>query len=202
MQDGLTLTYRAGKSEVQVDFSDVRTMGEITQGTLHLRHKGKDGTTEAVCGPDGIHTQLGGIEGAALDLSGMDVTVLSSEGVAMPPPDQMVEGATWTNTLALELTPPKLKDAAIARMKTTFKKVATIEGREKVRAAGRVWDALRVKNRITAMAGTAGERTMESTLWIARGVGILKIQTGDTVDLELLSVKHLPKAGRAQKRAR
>lgn len=203
MQDGLELTYRAGKSEVKVDFSDVRKMGEITKGTLHLHHKGKDGSTEAVCGADGIHTQLGGIEGAALDMSGMDVTVTSSEGVAMPPPDQMVKGTTWTNTLGLELVPPKIKDAAaIARMKTTFKKEATIEGREKIEVAGKIWDALKVKNKITAMAGTAGERTMESTLWLAEGVGVLKIQTGDTVDLELLDVKRPAKARGGKKKAR
>ena len=188
MKEGLTLTYRAGKSNVEVRFSDVQTHGGVLKGTLHLNNKGKDGTTEATCAPDGIHTQLGGIESAALSMSGMDVTVTNSEGVAMPPPAEMVEGKTWSNSLSLELRPPKASRFGIALVKTTFKKTSTIEGHEKITVAGKTWDALRVKNLITAMAGTAGERTMESTMWLAPGVGILKIQTSDSVDFELLSV--------------
>lgn len=202
MENGLTLTYRAGKAEVEISYTDVRTMGEITKGVLHMKHKGRDGQTEAVCGVDGIHTQLGGIEGAALNMSGMDVTVTSSEGVAMPPPGKMVPGATWTNTLGLELRPPNGKAAGIALAKTTFRKEATIERHEQIDVAGKTWDALRVKNKVTAMAGTAGERTMESIMWLAPGVGILKIQTGDTVDFELLKVDRPAPAVKKPKQAR
>ena len=76
---------------------------------------------------------------------------------------------------------------------------------ERIRIAGRTWNALRVKNRVTALGGSGSgsekERTLESTMWLAPGVGILKIQTGESVDLELLDVtrparKKQPKAAR------
>lgn len=192
--EGLELTYRAGKSEVQIRFSDVKKDGANLNGTLHMEHKGRSGTTEAKCSGDGIQTQLGGIEGAALSMSGMDVKVVSSEGIAMPPPAALIDGATWSNTMAIELRPPEGSKLAFGVIRTTFRKDATVERREKIEVAGKTWDALRVKNKITAMAGTSGERTIESIMWLAPEVGILKIQTGNSVDFELLDVKHADKA--------
>lgn len=198
MSDGLSFTYKAGKSNVKVRFSDVTGEGAQQKGKLHLEHKGKQGETEATCDAQGIHTQLGGIEGAALSMSGMDVKVVSSEGIAMLPPAQMVEGATWSNTLALEMRPPSGSKLPFGVVKTTFKKHSLIEGTEKIEVAGRAWQALRVKNTITAMAGTAGERTMESIMWLAPDVGILRIKTGDVVDFELLEVHGLKKSKSAR----
>lgn len=194
MQEGLTLTYRAGKAEVVVSLSDVKKDGDSMSALLQMHHKDRDGATRATCSPEGVRTELGGLEGAALSMSGMEVNVVSSEGIAMPPPDQMKEGATWANTLALELRPPKGSKLSFGVIKTTFKKESLVEGAEKVEVAGKKWDALRVRNKITAMAGTSGERSIDSMMWVAPEVGILRIKTGDSVDFELLRVEKKPKA--------
>lgn len=188
MAEGLKLTYRAGKSEVVVSFSDVNGTGTGQSATLHLSHKEREGSTVARCTPEGILTEMGGLEGAALSMSGMDMKVVASEGVAMPPPAQLSRGAQWMNTLSLELRPPKGSKFAFGVVKTQFRKESSVEGSERVKVAGRSWDALRVRNRITAMAGSNGERSMENTMWIAPEVGVLRIQTGDTVDFELVRV--------------
>jgi hypothetical protein len=194
MAEGLKLTYRAGKSEVVVSFSDVNGSGTGQSAKLHVSHKERDGATLARCTAEGIRTELGGLEGAALTMSGMDVKVVASEGIAMPPPALMSRGAQWANTLSLELRPPKGSTFAFALVKTNFRKESSVVGAERVNAAGRWWDALRVRNRLTAMAGTSGERTVESTMWIAPDVGILRIQTGDTIDFELIRVDRPPTA--------
>jgi hypothetical protein len=110
----------------------------------------------------------------------------------MPPPALMSRGTQWANTLSLELRPPK--GFAFAVVKTNFRKESSVVGAERVNAAGRWWDAIRVRNRLTAMAGTSGERSVESTMWIAPDVGILRIQTGDTIDFELIRVEQPPTA--------
>jgi len=194
LEEGLKLTYRAGKSEVVVSFSDVTASSSGQSAKLHLNHKERGGETVARCTAQGILTELGGLEGAALSMSGMDVKVVASEGIAMPPPAQMINGAQWANTLSLELRPPKGTSFAFAVVKTKFRKESSVVGAERVNVAGRSWDALRVRNRLTAMAGTGGERTVESTMWIAPEVGILKIQTGNSIDFELLRIDAPPTA--------
>lgn len=198
MSEGLSFLYKAGKAEVKVRFSDVTSDGAKQKGTLHLENKGKHGTTEAVCDATGIQAQMGGIEGAALSMSGMDVKVVSSEGIAMLPPAQMVEGARWSNALALELRPPSGSKIPFGVVKTKFKKDSIIEGREQIEVAGQTWDAIRVRNKITAMAGTAGERTMESMMWLAPEVGILRIKTGEVVDFELIEITRPDPSRRAE----
>ena len=188
MEEGLKLTYRAGKAEVVVTFSEVQASSAGTSAKLHLNHKERAGATTARCTPEGILTELGGLEGAALSMSGMDVKVVASEGIAMPPPAQLTNGAQWANTLSLELRPPKGTSFAFAVVKTKFRKESSVVGTERVSVAGRSWDALRVRNRLTAMAGTSGERTVESTMWIAPEVGILRIQTGQSIDFELIKI--------------
>ncbi len=189
MEEGLSLKYRAGSAEVTVTFSDVRREGADQSALLHLAHHGKNGATEASCTAEGIRT-TGGLEGAALKMSGLAVEVLDTDGVAMLPPEKMVEGATWSNTLSIELRPPDKVKIPFGPVRTSFRKEAIVEGRERIRIAGRTWNALRVKNRVTALGGSGSDddRTLESTMWIAPGVGILKIQTGESVDLELLDV--------------
>jgi hypothetical protein len=188
MSEGLVLTYRAGKSEVKVRLSDVEKSGPGLRAKLNLEHKGRKGQTDASCGPEGITTAMGGLEAAALRMSGMDVTIASSEGVALPPPSGLTEGAAWTNTLVMELRPPEGSKMPFGVVKSSFKKHSVVEGGERLLVAGRTWDALRIKNTVTATAGAGAERTIVSTIWMAPEVGILRIQTGDSVDFELLEV--------------
>ena len=197
MAEGTVLTYRAGKSEVKVRMTDVRKDGDKLLATLNLQHKGQNGKTNVFCAEDGITTELGGLEAAALRMSGMDVRVLSSEGVAIPPLALLKEGHTWRNEVALELKPPEGSKVPFGAIKSTFRKDALIEGTEEITVAGRTFKALRVKNTVTAMAGTSGERTMVSMMWLAPEVGILRIQTGDNVDFELLDIQQAKDAAPA-----
>jgi hypothetical protein len=188
MQEGLELTYRAGSAQVVVTFSDVVGDGRAQSATLHMQHGERAGQTQASCTPEGVVTS-GGLEGAALSMSGMEVNILSTEGVAMPPPAAMTPGATWSNTLKIELRPPPSMKMPVGAVRSTFTKDSVVEGRERIEVAGRSWDALRIRNTVTAMAGTSGQRSLQSTLWLAPGVGILRIQTGESVDLELEQIK-------------
>ncbi len=197
MEEGLSLKYRAGRTEMTVSFSDVRQEGAGQRALLHMDREGKSGATEARCTEQGIVT-TGGLEGAALNMSGMNVNVLETEGVAMLPRPRCCEGATWSNTLSIELRPPDQVKIPIGPVRTTFKKDAIIEGHERIRIAGKTWNALRVKNKVTALGGADGERTLESTMWLAPGVGILRIQTGDSIDLELIGVTRSPGKAKAK----
>ena len=194
MGEGLKLLYRAGKSEIAVSFSDVRSSSVEQRAVLHMSHKGRDGTAVATCSADGIRTEFGGLEGAVLSLSGLDMKVVSSEGIALPPPEQLFPGARWANTLSLEMRPPSGSKFAFGVVKTKFRKESSVEGIERVQVAGRSWNALRVRNRITAIGGTNGERTVESVTWIAPGAGVLRVKTGESVDFELIRIDRSPAA--------
>jgi hypothetical protein len=192
MSEGLKLSYRAGKSEIAVSFSNVHGSSIEQRGTLHMSHKGRDGTAVATCSAEGIQTEFGGLEGAILSMSGLDVKVVASEGIAMPPPAQLVPGARWANTLSLELRPPSGSKIAFGVVRTKFRKESSVEGMERIEVAGRSWNALRVRNRITAMGGANGERTVESMSWIAPDAGLLRVKTGESVDFELIRIVSAP----------
>jgi hypothetical protein len=76
-----------------------------------------------------------------------------------------------------------------------------VEGEEEVTVAAGTFKALKVRNRTTARAsnraGADPGRSIESTLWFAPGVGLVKIQTGTSVDLELVGVERPAAAAEA-----
>lgn len=194
LEEGLRLTYRVGRSELSLATREVKpTAGGLTS-TLAVDMKGKAGSTEATCGADGIRTGLGGLEGTLLSASGMEVEVVSAEGVVVPPPSAMVPGGTWKNSLSVKLRPPgsaKLPGGLRPVLASTFDKEATVVGEEEVTVAAGTFQALKVRNVTTARAGqaTSGGRTLESFIWFAPGVGIVKVATGESTDLELLKVE-------------
>jgi hypothetical protein len=196
LQDGQTLTYRAGKTEVRVRFVEVSWRAGGQQARIELEHNGRKGETVASCSAEGVRTGVGGLETATLTLSGMQVEVLEAEGVALPPAPALPPGAQWSNRLVVELRPPKGSKIPMGAVKTRLVKEATVEGVEELEIAGRKVPALRVKNRLTAEAGEGeGEsRTVESTLWFAKGLGLAKVVTGEVVDLELIGVEPRAKA--------
>ena len=113
----------------------------------------------------------------------------------------MVPGGTWKNSLSVKMQPPGSKTGGIRpTIATTFDKEATVVGEEEVTVAAGTFKALKVKNITTARSssarpGTEG-RSMESFLWFAPGVGILKLETNGSTDLELLKVER-PEAPKA-----
>jgi hypothetical protein len=216
LEEGLRLSYRAGRSEVQILTRDVQPVAEGAglKGTVEVNIKDRKGSTEATCGADGVKTGLGGLEGTLLSASGLDVEVVGASGVAVPPPAQMVPGGSWKNSLSIKMRPPEKAKLGGMRpvISTTFDKESTVEGEEQVTVEAGTFQALKVKNRTTARSSNRASadpgRSIESTLWFAPGVGLVKIQTGDSVDLELVRVERpaaaaqaQPKKARAKKRA-
>jgi hypothetical protein len=210
LEEGLQLTYRAGRSEVRVTTRDVRPSEAGQEAMLDVELKGRKGSTAATCSAQGVQTAAGGLEGTLLAASGMDVEVLQAEGVAVPPPAEMLAGGSWKNSLAVRMRPPenmKLPGGMRPVITTAFEKESTVEGEEEVQVAAGTFRALRVRNRTTARGASASAdsgRTIDSVLWFAPGVGLVKVQTGDSVDLELVQVKRpgavaSPKAGGAKK---
>ncbi|QSQ24714.1 hypothetical protein JY651_07135 [Pyxidicoccus parkwayensis] len=193
LEDGLKLTYRAGKSsEMVLSTKDVTPVPEGLKGTVAVKLKNREGQTEATCTSDGIRTGLGGLEGTLLSASGMDVQVVSAEGVAVPAPATMVPGGTWKNSLSVKLQPPASKTGGLRpTIATTFDKEATVVGEEEVTVAAGTFKALKVKNITTARSSRPGAqgRSMESFIWFAPGVGIVKLETAGSTDLELLKVE-------------
>lgn len=198
LEEGLKLTYRAGKEDVVVTFSDVKTKAPDEQsGQIEMLLKGKTGKTEAKCSATGIVTGHGGLEGLALQSSGMDMSIEKSEGVVLPPPAEMIPGKTWENTFKVKMRPPKsmneggLKGAFSGAliMTTTLKKESTVVGPDKVQTAAGKFDAIKVLNKTSALGGKGGsQRMVESHMWLVPKLGIVKIMTGESVDFELVSV--------------
>jgi hypothetical protein len=186
------LTYRAGSSELTISTREVTSTAEGQRGLVAVDLKGRSGETEAFCTSEGVRTGLGGLEGTLLSASGMQVEVVSAEGMAVPPPASMVPGASWKNSLSVKLRPPESsKMPAGMVLSSTFDRQATVIGEEEVTVAAGTFKALKVKNLTTARASRPGAqgRSVESFIWFAPGVGILKVSTGDSTDLELLKVE-------------
>ncbi len=191
LEEGLKWTYRARSSELTVSTREVTPTPEGLKGLLVVDLKGRSGQTEAFCTSEGVRTGLGGLEGTLLSASGMQVEVVSAEGVAVPPAARMVPGASWKNSLSVKMQPPAGSKMPGMVMASTIDKEATVIGEEEVTVGGGTFKALKVKNLTTARASRAGAqgRSVESFIWFAPGVGIVKIATGGSTDLELLKVE-------------
>ena len=76
-------------------------------------------------------------------------------------------------------------------LSSTFDKEATVVGEEEVTVSAGTFKALKVRNITTARAGRseAMSRSLESYIWFAPGVGIVKVATGNSTDLELIKVE-------------
>ncbi|WP_244237410.1 TapB family protein [Corallococcus llansteffanensis] len=197
MEEGLALTYRAGRSsELVLTTKDVVPAPDGTvKALLAVSLKGRNGQTELTCDAQGVRTGLGGLEGTLLSASGMDVQVVNMEGVAVPAPSVMVMGGTWKNSLSVKLQPPAKKGGLRPTIATTFDKEATVVGEEEITVQGGTFKALKIKNITTARASRPGSegRSMESLMWFAPDVGIIKLTTDGETNLELLKVDR-PKA--------
>lgn len=206
LEEGLRLTYRAGRSsELTLSTQGISSVAEGLKGMLAVELKGRKGETEATCTAEGVRTGLGGLEGTLLSASGMQVEVVSAEGVAVPPAARMVPGSQWRNSLSVRMQPPsgsKMPGGMV--IATTFDKEATVVGEEEVTVGAGTFKALKVKNLTTARASRPGSkgRAIESYIWFAPGVGIVKVSTGDNTDLELLKVERPEPAPKALTKAK
>ncbi|XXF80424.1 hypothetical protein P2318_11920 [Myxococcaceae bacterium GXIMD 01537] len=188
--EGLRLTYRAGRSELTLATRDVKPVPEGLRGVLAVELKGRRGETEATCTVEGVRTGLGGLEGTLLSASGMEVEVVAAEGMAVPSLASMVPGGVWKNSLSVKLRPPATAKVR-PTISTTFDKEATVVGEEEVTVGAGTFKALKVRNTTTARAlrDASMGRSIESLIWFAPGVGIIKVETAGHTDLELLRLE-------------
>lgn len=199
LEEGLALAYRAGGTELTATYSDAARDADAQKAklTLVISGNGKTGMTQALCDAKGVGTEAGGLGVLALQSAGMDVKITESQGVILPPLDQVKSGQPWSNRVSVEMSPPasvNLPGGMKPVIRTTFVADASFVAEEKVTTAGGTFDALKIKTRTTAVAGSTGsERSIESFLWFADGIGLVKVMTGDNVDLELTGVKRTGK---------
>ncbi len=194
LEEGLKLTYRAGRSsELSLTTREVKSTPEGLTGTLAVDMKGKANSAVITCSADGVRTEVGGLEGTLLAASGMDIEVVAAEGPVVPAPATMVPGGTWKNSLSVKLRPPesvKMPGGLRPVLASTFDKEATVIGEEELTVAAGTFKALKVRNITTARATQANVgRSLESFIWFAPGVGIVKVATGESTDLELIAVE-------------
>lgn len=195
LEDGVVLKYRAGKQDVLARFSEAKAEGENAQAKLSVKlgNKDKEGTALATCSKEGVTTDSGGMAVVALQSSGLDVKITESSGMLLLAPEAIKSGKSWTNKVSIELSPPttvKMPLGMKPTIRTTFLAEATWVADEKVTTPAGTFDAIKLRNKTTAVAGATGsERTMDSFVWFAEGVGLVKIQTGDHVDIELVEIQ-------------
>lgn len=198
LRPGRTLTYQAGKARFTLQFSHVEDGPDGQTATLEVEQNGRRRTTQVKCTANGIVAEAGGLEGLALRSSGMEMKVLSSEGVLLPTEDALRARRPWSNKVSIEMRPPenqKLPGGLRPVLRTQFAKTGVVTGEEAVTTPAGTFQALKVKNLTTASSGAVGsERKVESTMWLAPDVGIVKVVTGDATDLELLEVSEPPPA--------
>lgn len=181
----------------------MKPVPEGQQGTLEVKIDERTGEAAATCTAEGVKTGLGGLEGTLLSASGLDVEVVDAQGVAVPPPAEMTPGKSWANKLAVKMRPPesvKLPGNMRPIISTTFEKESTVIGPEELTTPAGTFQTLKVKNRTTARGSARGEgRSVDSFAWFAEGVGLVKVMTGDSVDLELQKLER-PQAPAATKK--
>lgn len=195
LEDGLVLKYRAGKQELLARFSEAVRADGTGQAKLSLKLGGneKEGSALATCSKDGVTTDSGGMAVVALQSTGLDVKIVESEGMLLPPLDALRGGQSWVNRVSIELSPPTTVRMPLGMkptIRTTFRAEATWVADEKVTTPAGTFDAIKLRTRTTAVAGATGsERSMDSFAWFAEGVGLVKIQTGEHVDVELIELQ-------------
>lgn len=194
LQDGRKLTYRAGGGrEFTLSIKNVQPDGDGQKALLHVDSNGRSGETEVRCTKDGISLQAGGLEGLALQSSGLEMKILSSDGVLIPTEDTLRAKKPWTNHVSVELRPPenaKMPGGIRPVIHTQFAREGVVTGEESVKTEAGTYSALTVKTTTTASSGATGsDRSVQSTLWLAPEVGIVKVATAGSTDLELIKVE-------------
>ncbi|MDQ3262382.1 MAG: DUF3108 domain-containing protein [Myxococcota bacterium] len=207
LEEGLELQYLAGEEKVSVSFSETKQSGETAQARMSvaLGASGRQGSAQVSCTAQGVSTDSGGLGVVALQSSGLDVKITDSEGILLPAPDTLRSGKPWMNKVSIEMTPPdtvKMPMGMKPIIRSTFRAESTFLGGEKVTTPAGTFEAIKIKNKTTAVAGSTGsERSMDSFLWFAPGVGLVKVMTGDHVDLELVGIRR-PAQAKSEKPAK
>jgi hypothetical protein len=131
------------------------------------------------CGSEGVVSFDFGTIGLPSDAGIGDITITSSSGAILPPPDQLVPGASWSNAFTEEV------NAGAAGVDFTMTMDAnetyTASGFETVSTSAGTFNALRIDGTGTFTTNTdvAGSftTTAQFTYWLAPGVGFVRFES-------------------------
>lgn len=128
------------------------------------------------------------VTAAPSGMGGLKASFEDTSGVTLPPPAKMKVGESWNQSTTMVFGTAEMP----AAMKATMKIKNEIVGKEKVTVAAGTFDAFKIQfTSQTQMAmpgmpvpmGSAGNMSGSGTLWVAKGVGVVKhtdsAQTGN-----------------------
>ena len=158
----------------------------------------------AVCDDTGLKMNIGEmfITVAPEGMGGLKASFENTTGVTLPPPGKMKVGESWQQSTTMTFG----TEQAPAAMKATMKVKNKIVGKEKVKVAAGSFEAFKIEfTSETQMAmpgmpvpmGSAANMAGNGTLWVAKGVGVIKhtdnAATGDgkssSTTTELVKIK-------------
>lgn len=157
---------------VSGDMNSATAMMEIAfpQGTVNYTWN---------CGADGVVSFDFGTLGLPTSGFTSDITITSNSGAILPPPDQLVPGASWVNTFTEDVH----TGAAGVEFNMTLEanETYTATGFETISTGAGTFDALRIDGDGTFAVNNdvAGSFTIDvhSTYWVVEGVGFVRFET-------------------------
>lgn len=155
--------------------------GDLASATATMQMTFQEGTIEYTwnCGSDGVVSFDFGTMGLTTGAGIGDITITSNSGTILPPPDQLVPGATWSNNFTEEVT----SGAAGVDFNLTMdvSETYTATGFETISTAAGTFDALRIDGSGTfaTTSDLTGSitTTAQFTYWLAPGVGFVRFET-------------------------
>lgn len=155
--------------------------GDMNSATAMMEIAFPQGTVSYTwnCGSDGVVSFDFGTMGLPTSGFTSDITITSNSGAILPPPDQLVPGASWNNSFTEEVH----TGAAGVEFNMTLQanQIYTATGFETVSTGAGTFDALRIdgSGTFTANSDVAGSFTIDvqSTYWVVEGVGFVRFET-------------------------
>jgi hypothetical protein len=146
--------------------------------TIEMAFQGGTVTNTWNCGGDGVVSFDFGTMGLPISGFSTDITITSNSGTILPPPGQLVPGASWDNAFTEEVH----TSAAGVELNMTMEaaETYTATGFETITTGAGTFDAIRIdgSGTFTTTSDLAGSFTTDvnSTYWLAEGVGFVRFE--------------------------
>jgi hypothetical protein len=147
--------------------------------TMEMAFQGGTVTYTWSCGGDGVVSFDFGTMGLPTSGFTSDITITSNSGTILPPPGQLVPGASWDNTFTEEVHTSAAGVALDMTMEANETYTAT--GFETITTGAGTFDAIRIdgSGTFTTTSDLAGSFAIDvsTTYWLAEGVGFVRFET-------------------------
>ncbi len=179
IRQGASWTYSSNFGDQ--NWSVTSVSGDLNSATATMEMAFQEGTVTYTwnCGAEGVVSFDFGTMGLPTSGFTSDITITSNSGAILPPPDQLVPGASWSNTFTEEVH----TGAAGVEFNMTMEaaETYTATGFETITTGAGTFDALRIdgSGTFTTNSDVAGSFTIDvqSTYWLAEGVGFVRFET-------------------------